>query len=230
MFWNGVRRRSGRLLLAGAFVTVFVFIEMTLHDFLAVSRPLGRDILVVEAWQRKEWLAQVPSALRSGHYRYLVVVGSPEEASDENSSADVAETELEKFGCDPSMMVKIRVPFQSTLRTYAIPIVAPPYCVVFLKFQASRRTYANALAVNEWLKSLRIPPQGVDVFTVSIHARKSWNFFEHAIGDKCQVGIIAAPETLYNPRYWLLSKEGIWLVPYNLLGYLYAKSIFFLDG
>jgi hypothetical protein len=120
--------------LAGTFVAVFVFIEIILHDFLAVNRPLGRDILVVEAWLRKEWLAQVPSVLRSGHYRYLVVVGSPAEASDENSSADVVGSELEKLGCDPAMMVKIRVPFQSTLRSYAIPVVAPPYCVFFSDF------------------------------------------------------------------------------------------------
>jgi hypothetical protein len=226
MLWTALRRRSGRLLLAGTFVAVFVFIELTLHDFLAVNRPLGQDILVVEAWLRKEWLAQVPSALKSGHYRYLVVVGPPAEISDETSSADVAGSELEKFGCDPSIIVKIRVPFQSTVRSFAIPFVVPPYCFFFLSFQVSRRTYADALAVSEWLKSSRIPTQGVDVFTVSVHARKSWNFFQHAIGDKCPVGVIAVPETLYNPRYWLFSREGIWLVPYNLIGYLYAKSIF----
>jgi hypothetical protein len=153
-------------------------------------------------------------------------VGSPAEASDETSSADVAGSELEKFGCNPGMMVKIRVRFQSTLRSYAIPLVVPPYCVFFLRFQVSRRTYADALAVSEWLKSSRIPTRGIDVFTVSVHARKSWNFFQHAIGDKCPVGIIAAPETLYNPRYWLLSREGMWWVPYNLIGYFYAKIIF----
>lgn len=216
-------------MLAGTFVAVFVFIEMTLNDFLAVNRPLGRDILVVEAAIPKEYLAQVPIVLRSGHYRYLVVVGPPAEASDEKSSADVAEAELEKVGCDPGMMVKIRVPFQSTLRSYAIPIGAPPWCVLFLRFQVSRRTYADARAVSEWLTSSRIPARGLDVFTVSVHARKSWNFFQHAVGDKCPVGIIAAQVTLYNPRYWLLSREGIRVVPHNLIGYFYAKIIFLFD-
>jgi hypothetical protein len=90
----------------------------------------------------------------------------------------------------------------------------------------SRRTYADALAVSEWLKNSRIPTRGIDVFKVSVHARKNWNFFQHAIGDKCPVGIIAAPERLYNPRYWLLSREGMWWAPYNLIGYFYAKIVF----
>jgi hypothetical protein len=215
--------------LAGTLVAVFVSIEMALPDFLAVSRPLGQDILVFEAAIPKEWLAQALSVLRSGHYRYLVVVGPPAEASEERSLADVAGAEFERLGCDPSMIVKIRVPFQSTLRSYAIPIVAPPYCVFFLRFQVTRRTYANALAVSEWLKSSRVSTQGVDVFTVSVHARKTWNLFQHAIGDKYRVGIIAAPQTSYNPRYWVLSREGIWAVGRNLIGYFYAKSIILFD-
>lgn len=215
--------------MTGAFVAAFVLIAMLLGDFLAVSRPLGQDILVVEAWIPKESLAQVPSVLRSGHYRYLVVVGDPAEASDKISAADVAGTELEKLGCDASTMVKIRVPFQSTFRSYVIPIGAPPFCGVALRFQLSRRTYARALAVSEWLKSSRIPAHGVDVLTASVHARKSWILFQHAIGDKYRVGIIAAPVVDYNPRYWLLYRTGIYVIPYCLIGYSYAKCLIFFD-
>jgi|SRR5208282_3270175 len=224
-----MRRRSGRLLLTGAFVAAFVLIAMLLGDFLAVSRPLGQDVLVVEAWIPKESLAQVPSVLRSGRYRYLVVVGYPAQASDKNSLADVAGTELEKLGCDPSTMVKIRVPFQSTFRSYVIPIGAPPSFGVAFRFQLTRRTYASALAVGEWLQSSRIPAHGVDVLTASLHARKSWILFQRAIGDKYRVGIIAAPVMDYNPRYWLLSKRGIYLAPLCLIGYFYAKCLIFFD-
>lgn len=203
---------------------------MPLYDFLAVSRPLGQDILVVEAWIPKEALAQVPSVLRSGHYRYLAVVGYPEEASDKNSLADVAATELEKLGCDVSTMVKIKVPFQSTRRSYVIPVGVPPSWGVAFRFQLTRRTYACALAVSEWLQSARIPAQGVDVFTASVHARKSWILFQHALGDKYRVGIIAAPVKSTNFRCWLLSRKGIWLVPLELIGCFYAKWLIFFGG
>lgn len=216
--------------MTGAFGAAFLLIAMPLHDFLAVSKPLGQDILVVEAWIPKEALAQVPSVLKSGHYRYLVVVGYPTEASDNDSSVDVAGMALAKLGCDTSTMVKINVPFQSTRRSYVIPICAPPSCGVVLRFQLTRRTYASALAVSEWLQSSRIPAHGVDVFTASVHARKSWILFQHAIGDKYRVGIIAAPLKYYNPRYWLLSRKGIWLVPLELISYFYAKCLIFFDG
>lgn len=216
--------------MTGAVGAAFLLIAMPLHDFLAVSKPLGQDILVVEAWIPKEALAQVPSVLRSGHYRYLVVVGYPTGPSDSESSVDVAGTALEKLGCETSKMVKIKVPFQSTRRSYVIPIGPPTPCGIALRFELTRRTYASALAVSEWLQSSRIPAHGVDVFTASVHARKSWILFQHAIGDKYRVGIIAAPLKYYNPRYWLLSRKGIWLVPLELISYFYAKCLIFFDG
>jgi len=85
-----MRRRLGWLLLTGAFVAALELVAIAVYDFLAVSRPLGQDILVVESWIPKEYLVQVPSVLRSGHYRCLVVVGSPAEASDKNSSSKAA--------------------------------------------------------------------------------------------------------------------------------------------
>jgi hypothetical protein len=216
--------------LIAVFVAAFVLMAKPLYDFLAVSRPLGQDILVVETGIPEEALAQVPGVLRSGHYHWLVVVGPADEASDRNSPADAAGSELEKLGCDVKAMVKINVTFQSTRHSYVIPVGVPPSCGVALRFQLTRRTYANALAVSEWLQSSRIPAQGVDVFTVSVHARKSWILFQHAIGDKCRVGIIAASQTLFNPRSWLLSREGIYLVPRNLIGYFYAKCLISLGG
>ncbi len=215
--------------MTGVVLAAFVLSTILLGDFLAVNRPLGEDILVVEGGMPKWVCAQVPSALRSGHYRRLVVLGHPAGASDMNSWNDVMGTKLESLGYDTSTMVKVEVPFQSTFRSYIISVCAPPFLAVTFRFQLTRRTYASALAFSEWLRSSRIAAHSVDVFTGGVHARKSWILYRHAIGGKCRVGIIAAP-IAFNSRYWLLSREGIYQVPRNLVGYLYAKFLILFDG
>jgi hypothetical protein len=224
-----MRRQSTKLVLIGVFAAALMITARLVYEFLAVSKPLGQDMLVVDAAVPTELLAQVPALFRSGRYRCLVVVGHREGESRGDSPADVAGTELEKLGCPASAVVKITVPFQSTRRSYFIPVLVPPYCWVFVRIQLTRRTFADALAFRDWLRSSGVAAGDIDVFTVSVHARKNWILFQHAVGGKHRVGIIAAPQKAFNSRNWLLSREGIWLVPRNLGGYLYAKCLIFLD-
>lgn len=224
-----MRRRSAKLVLIGVFVAVLVLTARLVYEFLAVSAPLGQDMLVIDAAVPTELLAQVPALFRSGRYRCLLVVGHWDGECRGNSPADVAGTELEKLGCPASAMVKITAPLQSIRRSYFIPVLEPPYCWVFVRIQLTRRTFADALAVRHWLQSSGIPARDIDVFTVSVHARKNWILFQHAAGGRYRVGIIAAPQKAFNSRNWMLSREGIWLVPRNFVGYLYAKCLIFLD-
>ena len=66
-----MRRRSAKLVLMGVFVAVLVLTARLVYEFLAVSAPLGQDMLVIDAAVPTELLAQVPALFRSGRYRCL---------------------------------------------------------------------------------------------------------------------------------------------------------------
>jgi hypothetical protein len=178
---------------------------MSVYKFLAVTRPLGEGVLVVDAWVPAQTLAESISIFNSGRYRYLVVLGGPSQETGSRShspaaDADLAASTLEKLGLDTRKLVKINVPDNS-----------------------SGRTLRRATAVRTWLDSSGASTCCVDVFTVGVHARKSWILFRHAVGSRYRVGIVAGNEFRYPPRFWFISRSGIWIVSRNLAGYFYSK-------
>ena len=179
-----------------------ILIAMSVYKFLAITRPLGEGILVVDAWIPGQTLAESISIFNSGRYRYLVVLGGPNEetANPSATDADLAAVALEKLGLDARKLVKINVPDNSP-----------------------GRTLRRATALRSWLDSSQASTCCVDVFTVGVHARKSWILFRHALGSRYRVGIVAGNEFRYPPRFWFISRTGIWIVSRNLAGYFYSK-------
>jgi hypothetical protein len=189
-------RTAGIAVLVG--VVAFI---LTVHRFLAVNRPTGQGILVVEAWVPRESLREAARIFQSGSYRYLVVVGSQVSNSDNSLNyADLAADNLEKLGSDKNKVIRIALPYVS-----------------------ANRTFATAEAFKQWVPSSAPRTCCIDVYTVGVHARKSWITFRAVLGNAYQVGVIAGPETSYNPKYWLMSRRGLWLVARNLSGYLYTR-------
>jgi hypothetical protein len=83
-------------------------------------------------------------------------------------------------------------------------------------------TYHNGMAVRDWLRKERPDATAIDLFTASIHARKSRLMYAKVLGPCVQVGIIPASPPVFPHRYWWLSPTGIYLVLRNTAGYLYA--------
>jgi hypothetical protein len=54
------------------------------------------------------------------------------------------------------------------------------------------RTFASALAVNEWLLQSSLSINSLDVFSLGAHARRTQWLFQSALGDNIAVGVIAA--------------------------------------
>jgi uncharacterized SAM-binding protein YcdF (DUF218 family) len=199
------------LLLVAALSSLATTIALV-HGFLAVNHPNGQGILIVEAWIPAQAVRESARVFDRGSYQYLVVVGGPTgEANTKTPNtptyADRAFNDLVRLGFDMSKVVKISVPSQK-----------------------SRRTFANAKAVRDWLRQSDSSIRDVDVFTLGAHARKSWILFQHALGTDYRVGIVAGSEISYNPARWLLSQRGSWVVARNLAGYLYTKLWVSLDA
>lgn len=186
-------------LIAGivGLATAILFVQR----FLAVTRPTGQGVLVVEAWIPEQSLKPAASVFLNGRYRYLVVVGSQSDSSTQSlGNSRPATDELIRSGAPNDRIVTINLPYQ-----------------------AKDRTKSSAEAFRKWLLTADPGICCVDVYTVGVHARKSWITLQSVLGRKYQVGVIAGPEPSYNPNYWIASRRGVWLVSRNLAGYLHSK-------
>ena len=202
-----------KLLWAMAGIAVMVILVLKFVDgFLAVSQPVGEGILAVEAWIPAKPLEESAKVFQSGRYRYLVLVGGPmgdagQESAGSASFAELAAGRLEKIGFDANKIVKLSDTDEKL-----------------------GHTLGGATAVARWLESSGTHVCCVDVFTVGVHARRSWALFRYALGDRYRVGIIAGPQVTYDPNRWLVSRRGIWIVSRNLAGFLYVKLWILLRG
>lgn len=197
--------RKSLLWLAVGICVALAFLVITTYRFLAISRPEGKGILVVEAWIPASGLAESVNVFKSGNYESLVVVGGPIQRVGGPQGryatyTDLAASRLEQFQFDSSRLIKINVPPTSF-----------------------NRTLAEATSVRRWFESSKQKACCVDVFTIGVHARKSWILSRYELGDICRVGIISGPQTSYDPKYWFTSRAGIRLVLRNLVGYAYYK-------
>jgi hypothetical protein len=184
---------------------LLIFFVTSIYGFLAVNRPLGEGILVVEGWIPAKTLAESIHVFNSGSYQYLVVVGGPIDGTGSVSGypttyADLAASTLEQLGFDTEKLVKVNVPSVS-----------------------SERTFTGAADVKSWVERSGTNVCCVDIFTTGVHARKSWILSQYALGDSYRVGVIAGPEARFDPNYWFVSPRGVWLVVRSLVGYVYYK-------
>lgn len=191
---------------------LLIFFLTSVYGFLAVNYPLGEGILVVEGWIPAKTLAESVHIFNSGDYQYLVVLGGQIQGTGgapphPTTYADLAAARLEQLGLDPKKLIKINIP----------PV-------------SSERTLTGAVEVKHWLERSGTKTCCVDIFTVGVHARKSWILSRYALGDTYRVGIIAGPEADFDPKYWLVSGTGNLLVVRNLAGYAYYKFWIFFKG
>jgi hypothetical protein len=204
---NWRRILCSKWFLFGIASLILIFGIVFTHDFLAVNDPVGAGILVVEGWIPAPALAESAKFFNSRHYSHLVVVGGPVQANGTVSDhaltyADLAASRLEKLGFDSNKLVKISVPDEPT----------------------GLRTLSSAAEVKRWLDSSGTVACCVDVFTIGVHARKTWVFFRSALGDYYRVGIISGSEVSYDrASSWFLSTRGIWIFVRSLVGYGYSK-------
>lgn len=185
-------------------LVVGIVFVVKVHDFLAVSVPVTADILVVEGWIRQaSAMREVITEFNRGHYTWLVTVGETFEgngaASSQKNSAELVATRLHELGVNKEGIIVLPVP-----------------SVNF------HRTYASALTVHAWLKKSHIKTQGINVFTLGAHARKSLVLFQRVIGPEVAIGVIAGKDDSYNPDFWWLSPRGNYVIARKTLGYLYA--------
>lgn len=201
----------GWLLLLSTCVLGALGGRQSIHPFLALDLQVPADILVVEGW--------VPDyALRRGldlsvdrNLRYLLLTGGtvrgevdPEHG---DTYAQMALERVQRIGGD--------VP-----HVYAVPSTE------LTPEPVRDRTYAEAIAVKEWLRDQGVKARSINVLTVGPHARRSRLLFQKAFGAGVEIGIISVPNREYDPRVWWRYSEGVKEVLSEGAAYLYARCLF----
>jgi hypothetical protein len=190
----------------GALVSLLLL--LTIHPFLAPTRPVDADILIVDNFLVDYGLKNLSDEFRSKNYSLILSAGgllpqgSPL-AAEYKTSAELSAAILVKFGIHEKEIVAITP-----------------------KPVKRDRTFASALAVKNWLAQNNMQPKGINLFSIGPHSRRSWILFKEAIGEEVPVGIIACENREYDPKRWWETSSGVRIVIGETIAYLYAKLVF----
>lgn len=209
-----VRRRSCRLptwrgWIAAGLVSgcAFFALIICLHPFLAITKPVATDVLLVEGWVPDFALRAAMEEFKAGKYRRLLVSGGPlekgEPLSEFRTYAELGRATLVRFGFPTNDLVAIA---GSRVR--------------------HDRTYASAHAVRIWLVNEGGSIPRLNVVTLDAHARRTRLLFQKAFEGQAEVGVIAVPDDRFEPSRWWRSSMGFRTVTGEAIGYAYARLLF----
>jgi len=213
-YWGLLKRKEtlvlswrGRLFLLLITMAVLLIVARYIHPFLAISRPTYGEVLVVEGWVTDSELKRAVSLFNKYNYQLIVTTGGPLikglYLSEYSTYAELAAATLGMLGVKQSVIV---------------PVPAPPV--------RTDRTFASAIAVNDWLSQSNRSITSLDVFSMGAHSRRTQWLFQRALGDNISVGVIAAPHPEYDANKWWLSSSGVRTVIGETIAYLYARFLF----
>ena len=196
----------GWLLVMFLCMALFVVWMCTIHQFLAVNKPLNTNIWIVEGYVPDFVLDSVAGVWQTNPSLMMVCVGLPAQKSEfctgYSNFADYNTAYLRAKGVD-SLQV-ISVPVQPVDK---------------------ERTYTTALATKEKLTTLGHSSGKVNVVCLGTHARRSLLLYRKAYTSEWKVGVISYPDDEY-PKQWWRTSEGARAVIYEMFAYLYCVIFF----
>jgi hypothetical protein len=205
---------SGRgfIFLAGLSALIFAGILFGSFPFLSVSDPVPSKTLVVEGWISKNAIHCAVEEIRLGSYAKVLTTGGPvtgtgNYSNEFNTAASVGYKRLLDAGIPESLLQKV----PSHIRD-------------------RDRTYSSALALRKWFESNGGQPDAINVFTESVHARRSRLLFQKALGPKTRIGVIAAPPADYPAERWWRYSEGVKELIAEGVAYVYVRLFFWPSG
>jgi uncharacterized SAM-binding protein YcdF (DUF218 family) len=181
-----------------------------IYPFFAVVQPIAADTLVIEGWVTDDNLEDAATEFRSRSYQYLLTTGAAltqgHYLSAYKTYADLAKATLVQIGIAGDRVIAIPAP----------------------KVKRNR-TYSSAITLQEWLDQNPGKVHRINLMTPGVHARRSWELFKKALGNRAEIGIIAVPDRDYNAQSWWTSSEGVKKVGMEAIGYLYTTVFNWLE-
>jgi hypothetical protein len=210
-----IRKRRGLTpigwaVLSIAFGLFLISIILVVHPFLAPTKPVGGDILVVEGWLPDYALEKAKERFQQENYQILVTTGGKIEKgyhlSEYKTWAELTASRLKNLDFPEDKIM-----------------IAP-----VLKKIKRDRTYHSILALQRRLHKEGFNVASIDVVSLGVHARRTWILFEKVFSS-VNVGVVAISPNEYDASRWWLSSAGMRNVISESIAYLYARFIFSLS-
>lgn len=202
--WTLTTQGWGVALLCAA--TLIVFTITHIHSFLAVTSPVKADVLVVEGWLPDYALKNAIAEFESGDYRQIITTGDPLEKgyflAQYKNFAELSAATLKKLGFEEEKLVAVPTP-------KAI----------------KDRTYTSAVTLRQWLSKSNLKLESINLYTLDVHARRSWLLFKQVLAPTIKVGVIAVKSPDYDPGNWWSSSAGVRSVISETIAYIYARFV-----
>ena len=193
------------ILLTIGVVVGFVFRNMAI--FLTVNEPVGASYLVIDGWLDKEELDQGLAYFGAQDFSKLVVVGGPisnDFHGIDTSYAERAAGYLLEQGLPQERVAIVNVPYS-----------------------AQDRTFLSAVMLREFFQQQGILMTRLDLFTSSVHTRRSRDLYRLAFGEQVEIGIIATAPRDFTPTHWWKSSDRGKGVAVEFAGWFLVKCCFF---
>jgi hypothetical protein len=175
------------------------------YPFLALSKPIAADILVIEGWLPDYALEAIAVELRQGAYGKIITLGGPLRhgyfLSQYKSYAALAAATLAALGVDANQIVAIPIPHTDR-----------------------DRTKTSALHLKAWLAEHDPTVAAINLYSLGPHARRSWFLFQQTLRPAIQVGTLTAAPKDYQPQTWWNYSAGVRSVLSEIVGYVYAVT------
>lgn len=183
------------------FAAALVAFILFAHPFLAVTKRVDADILVVEGWIPDYMLPPSAHEFQQGNYSLFLVSGL-----------------LNSPQAEQAKMIPEPIHTASRLQELGIPSANVLACPA--TYASWRRTSKMAQAIREKIAQLGLKPKGINVITAGPHARETWVAYQHVFGEQMPVGIISIPKNNYPADRWWLSQQGLIWVPKDFIAWL----------
>lgn len=197
--WQGWAIALLSILATGVVSITFV------QPFLALISPVNADVLVVEGWLPDYALQQALNEFERGSYQKIITTGGAlpigSYLTAYQNYATLAGATLQKLGLKQEYLI----------------VVSAPQVI-------KDRTYASAIALQQWLVDSQTNTTAINLFTLDVHARRSWLLFKQALPN-LKIGVIATPNLDYDPQQWWLSSAGVRTVICEAISYIYARFL-----
>jgi len=205
---------QGALLLVVVVAAASLIAFRHLASYLATNDPVaahdgrGAKTLIVEGWLEEDGLDAAIAVIATGRYQRVIASGGPivdgwREGRSWPTYAERAADYLRRHGVT------------------SIPVVA-----VAAPEALQDRTFRSAVVVRDWLRRQDDKLDAVDLFSGSVHARRSRLVFRMAFGPEVEVGIFAAAPRRYALERWWTTSEGVKAVLGEAIGLAWTACCF----
>ena len=176
--------------------------------YLAVSEPKHGNYLIVEGWLDDKSLDQALALFNSNSgYQFIITTGGPDERYSNTKHLTYAE--------------------QSADYLLAKGLPSKEIIVISTPTSAQARTFLSAVMVREWFAVNNIENATMDIFTGSVHARRTHLLYTKAFGPINHIGIYASNPSRFDLSTWWQTSEGAKSVSTELIALIW--TILFFD-